>query len=72
MLERVTHKINVACAVKMVITRKRVKMDNICELMETPLQAPLATPRDGAIDRCCWNYVFSLNLTKCYVIFYYI
>ena len=39
---------------------------------ETTLQVPLATPQDGAIDRCCSNCVFSLNLTKYYVIFLYV
>ena len=53
MLERVTHKINMACATKIVITEKCVKMDNVCKLVETPTRAPLAAPRDGAIDRCC-------------------
>ena len=41
MLERVTHKINVACTVKRVITEKRVKIENVFELVETPLRAPL-------------------------------
>ena len=36
MLERVTHKINVAYAVERVLIGKRVNMDNVRELVETP------------------------------------